>query len=567
LAFVSAANVRAQGTSFTYQGVLNQNGAPYSGSAEIQFTLWNAASSGSAVATNNPASLIVAVTNGLFTASLDFGTAFPGADRWLQMDVRTVIGPFTTLSPRQKLTPAPYAITAGGVVSGGIPAGTYNNAVTFNNAANSFTGAFTGNGAGLSNVNVSTLNGLTSASFWKTNGNLEANPTNGAFIGTLDNLPLEFRVNGQRVLRLEPNTASPNVIGGVAGNSVSNGVAGATIGGGGGNLFLANRVGANGGTVGGGIANFADGLASTIAGGYFNRAQGQVSAVGGGESNESRGTNSTIGGGFANRATGIYATVPGGRNNTATNFAFAAGYRAQANHVGSFVWADSVDADFNSTGTNQFRVRAGGGMEIVGGPNQPAFRYSAARSGNLNAPVGLAENFSAATNCAPALRVVNYSGNSPEGALSVSTAGTGLIARFGNSSAFVAELSTNGTFSAVTFNPTSDRNAKENFSSVNVHEILEKVASLPISRWNFKINGGSEHLGPVAQDFHAAFGLNGDDDRHIATVDADGVALAAIQGLNQKLEAELAEKNSRISDLEQRLERLENLISKSAKVR
>jgi hypothetical protein len=61
----------------------------------------------------------------------------------------------------------------------------------------------------------------------------------------------------------------------------------------------------------------------------------------------------------------------------------------------------------------------------------------------------------------------------------------------------------------------------------------------------------------MAQDFHAAFGL-GTDDKHIATVDADGVALAAIQGLNQKLE----EKNARIAELERRLEILEQRMNR-----
>jgi hypothetical protein len=113
------------------------------------------------------------------------------------------------------------------------------------------------------------------------------------------------------------------------------------------------------------------------------------------------------------------------------------------------------------------------------------------------------------------------------------------------------------------YSPSSDRNAKENFAEVNPSEMLEKVAALPISRWNFKQDPDAEHVGPMAQDFRAAFGL-GTDDKHIATVDADGVALAAIQGLNQKLEARLAAqseemrtKNSQIGALQERLECLE----------
>ena len=113
-----------------------------------------------------------------------------------------------------------------------------------------------------------------------------------------------------------------------------------------------------------------------------------------------------------------------------------------------------------------------------------------------------------------------------------------------------------GTVTATAFNPPSDRNLKENFTPVSPREVLEKVSELPITRWNFKGDTATPHVGPMAQDFHAAFQL-GTDDRHIATVDADGVALAAIQGLNQKVE----EKEARIKELEQRLEKLEQRLN------
>lgn len=96
----------------------------------------------------------------------------------------------------------------------------------------------------------------------------------------------------------------------------------------------------------------------------------------------------------------------------------------------------------------------------------------------------------------------------------------------------------------------SDRNAKENFTAIDPAAILEKVAALPLTQWNYKSDPtGTEHLGPMAQDFHAAFGLNGSDDRHIATVDEGGVALAAIQGLNQKLEAKNAALEKEVAEL------------------
>src|SRR5262249_1837533 len=77
---------------------------------------------------------------------------------------------------------------------------------------------------------------------------------------------------------------------------------------------------------------------------------------------------------------------------------------------------------------------------------------------------------------------------------------------------------------------TSDESLKENLVGVSPSAVLEKVVALPIARWNLKGDATTTHLGPMAQDFQAAFGL-GADDRHIATVDAEGVALAAIQGL------------------------------------
>ena len=92
-------------------------------------------------------------------------------------------------------------------------------------------------------------------------------------------------------------------------------------------------------------------------------------------------------------------------------------------------------------------------------------------------------------------------------------------------------LTVNGTFVS-----SSDRNMKDNFAAVSAQSVLEKVISLPITEWSFKQDSDKRHIGPMAQDFHAIFGLNGEDDKHIATLDENGVALAAIQGLNEKVE-------------------------------
>jgi hypothetical protein len=110
----------------------------------------------------------------------------------------------------------------------------------------------------------------------------------------------------------------------------------------------------------------------------------------------------------------------------------------------------------------------------------------------------------------------------------------------------------------------SSRTFKEAFAHIDAAAILDKVIALPISTWQYK-NDAAEgmHLGPVAEDFRTAFGL-GNNERYIATVDEEGVALAAIQGLNSRLlaqthekEAEIAELKSALSELNARLSKLE----------
>src|SRR5215469_6099249 len=102
---------RGQGTAFTYQGQLQGNGSLASGTYNFQFTLYTNSSGGVAVAgpvTNSA----VAVTNGLFTVTIDFGSSvWNGQTNWLQIAVQTNgASSFSSLAPRQELTPAPYAI-------------------------------------------------------------------------------------------------------------------------------------------------------------------------------------------------------------------------------------------------------------------------------------------------------------------------------------------------------------------------------------------------------------------------------------------------------------------------
>src|SRR5262249_6916506 len=148
---------QAEGTAFAYQGFLSDSGAPANGSYDLTFSLFDA-DTGSGQVGGTRTNVATIVSNGLFAVTLDFGaTNFPGADRWLEISVRTNgAGAFVILNPRQRLTATPYAITAiniSGVVPNTGVAGTYSNLVAFTHPANSFTG----DGSGLSGLNAGNI--------------------------------------------------------------------------------------------------------------------------------------------------------------------------------------------------------------------------------------------------------------------------------------------------------------------------------------------------------------------------------------------------------------------------
>jgi hypothetical protein len=596
LSLLFARTIHAQGTAFSYQGRLNNGTAPANGIYDFSFALYDATNAGTlqgAVITNSA----ISVSNGLFAVLLDFANQFTGANRWLEIGVRTNgAGSFTTLSPRQLLTPTPYSITAANVngpvpagqLTGALPAsalsGTYGNVLTLNNAGNSFAG----NGAGLTGVNATTLQGLGSASLWQTAGNSGTTPGNN-YLGTSDNQPFEIHANGLRCFRIEPNDIhGPNVIGGSQLNYVATGVEGATIAGGGSgtnfykNLFT-NSVSGNFGTVGGGSANIVTNYGGTVCGGFRNTA-GELSSVGGGQFNQASGLMATVPGGDENLADGGGATAIGGYGNHAGgDYSFAAGYKANALHTGSFVWSDfSADTNFNSTANNQFSVRAAGGVRFAGdvliSTDTADYHHLELNGGNSHGflfgsypyfgdGVHLGYNFYADANGSS--HVINPGGGSSRltatyGEVVLAVGGVAMGPNIVRLDATLSGVTVNGTF-----NNNSDRNEKKDFAAVSPTHILEKVTQLPLSEWSYKTDPDTRHVGPMAQDFHAAFEI-GTDDKHIAPIDEGGVALAAIQGLNQKLQDELkrrdlenAELKKSNEALEKRLEAVEEVVLKN----
>ncbi len=310
----SGTGTLAQGTAFTYQGRLEANGQPAHGLYDLRFILYDAEVGGSQQGPDLNQSAVT-VSEGLFVVTLDFGAGvFSGGERWLEIALRPAGGgTFTTLSPRQPVTAAPYALYA---MTPAGPAGPV--------------------GPAGPQGPQGPPGPPGSADAWSRTGNAGTTPGVN-FLGTTDNQPFEVRVNNQRALRLEPIAIDPdnsgivNVIAGASANTVGAEVHGVTISGGGiahwGDFSGANRVEANFGTIGGGLANTIQPNApyATIGGGARNTIEinARTAMIAGGAWNtiQTNAYSSTIGGGEANtiQTNALYVTIGGGANNTIQN--------------------------------------------------------------------------------------------------------------------------------------------------------------------------------------------------------------------------------------------------------
>src|SRR5436190_5336647 len=351
---LAATGLYAQGTAFTYQGRLNNGGVPANGTYDFAFTIF-ASSSGLNDAFANQTNSATSVSNGLFTVSLNLGdpNIFNGADRWLQIEVRTNgPGGYSKLSPRQKITPTPYAITAGNLVNGGL---------------------LSGNGGGLTNVNAVTLGGLSASNFWKMGGNAGTTPGPN-FLGTADNQALEIQVNSARALRIEPHGgSSPSLVGGYFQNGVA-GYHGATVAGGGTsgspNYALGDYAFVGAGH-GGQAADF-----SAVVGGAYNVSPGQLSFIGSGERNTNQANYSFIGGGSNNflQASATRSFIGGGtlNSNLADIAVIVGGAHNLASGGGAFIGGggNNAAADFNTVVAGGANNRALANASTVSGGSE-----------------------------------------------------------------------------------------------------------------------------------------------------------------------------------------------------
>lgn len=238
-------------------------------------------------------------------------------------------------------------------------------------------------------------------------------------------------------------------------------------------------------------------------------------------------------------ATGAGAAAWNNSTAAGANSFTAAQGRTSASASNSVVFADGSAGTFESTSPNQFMVRADGGVMF----NSNIFSANddfviGARPTGGDADTDLVWRTRGG-------KVGRMYTRDSDGAFFMSVQPTG--ANFLETTANGARLTVGGMWTNG-----SSRLFKEGFAAVDVSEVLGKVLAMPITRWNYLNSSEGEHMGPMAEDFHSAFGL-GEDNQHIGTVDADGVALAAIQGLNQKLEAENAELKARLAAIEAQL--------------
>ena len=492
---MAATHASAQTSLFSYQGRLNDGTNPATGLYDLRFALFNLPASGA----QQVGQIILpatGVTNGLFDVALDFGSSvFNGDDRWIEVSVRTNgNGAFSAMVPRQRIGSTPYAIRAGNATSV---------------AAANITG-------------VLHSSQLPFEVAYRDGGNL--------FVGD------QFVIQG----RVGIGTTTPNASLEVRGPS--------------GTSARLTGPGGNGATVALDLATYdpapegsPNPAARLIAYDRNYSADVEIQTKAPGAASNPMVSRLRID--SATGAVGIGTTSPAGGLSVA-NALPTRTYSSypQGIHLGGSISTDpntaaivlSGAANANGKAEIAFSTGVPGYWRTIGYTRQYDSIYISPNVGIGTAnPVGQLE----ISNGKSSLRFLAglLNGTPHQGGFTLSVKNADQPGANGI-------LGIDGEIQCTAVNLVSDRNRKENFEFVDSADVLEKVTQISITKWQYKGADGADgvrHIGPMAQDFRAAFGL-GRDDRSISSVDANGVALAAIQGLNQKVDLQAA----RIQELE-----------------
>ncbi|MFA7219174.1 MAG: tail fiber domain-containing protein [Synergistaceae bacterium] len=272
--------------------------------------------------------------------------------------------------------------------------------------------------------------------------------------------------------------------------------------------------------IGSGLLNVINGGRASICGGLENTASGDYNFIGGGGSNTASGDYNFIGGGANNNTSLLCSAIGGGADNTASGY------------------TSTISGGGGNIASNSYSTVCGGRDNIAGGDYSVAMGRNA-QTGPYDGSFRFADSNASAFTTGQALDSFGCRFNG------------GYYFYTNNSASVGVQVAGSGT----SWSSISDRNIKENFEDIDHVEILERVKYLPVTKWNvIGAPTSVKHIGPMAQDFYAAFQLNGDDDKHIVHSDAEGILFSALKGLAQ----ENQELKSRLDTVEERLNALEN---------
>lgn len=481
------------GSVFTYQGELLEADAPADGLYDLRFRLADDALAGSYLGEQIVTE--VELVDGLFSVALDFGVLpFDGSDRWLEISVRpSGAAGFTELAPRQQLTSAPYAMHADEAgVSWLAAPGSVPTSALVDAAVTSGKLA----NAAVTSTKIASM-GAGAGQFLRWSGSTwgpgSVEPSKWQFSSGSSPYGSHIRRSGWVGI----NVTEPQAPLHVDGNLYVSGSSGS--------LRLGATFQSDGWLVGTG--NNYDQFRITR----------MVPTVG-----------------FATR----FAMNENGHA-TIADFAIPGDSRLGLNH----------DSTTSSAHLRLFEM----GFDFARIKMVNSASNSNGRGWDIAGQIGSGSD--------PAADVFNIYNSGVGDILSVRGSGrVGINRSSPGHPLHVGSNSGNGNGAYLSaggqWTNGSSRRFKQDFALLDVDEVLSRLLALPIPSWSYRGDAGSRHLGPIAEDFHSAFGL-GSDPRYIGSVDAAGVAMAGVQGLNKKLEREvrrLADENGALLERLQRME-------------